>query len=140
MWEGLGECIAEARAEHDDELRDIVISNAIAVKRDMMQKRIMSRDLLTAMSGLSASTGSWGGEAGRGFFGGDGTAALPFLIHWSRLPPVTEVDTASSSVGGAEDKDESPEDDISFSAWGFDVGYGKFTGAKGWWVVWSQGS
>lgn len=33
MREGLGECIAEARAEHDDELRDTIISNAIFMKR-----------------------------------------------------------------------------------------------------------
>lgn len=38
---------------------------------------------------------------------------------------------ASSSVDGAEDKDESPEDDISILARRVDVGYGKFTGAKG---------
>ena len=120
MWEGLGERIAEARAEHNDELRDRVISNAIFVMRNMAPKRIMSRDLLTAMSGLSASTGSWGGEAGRGFFGGVGTAALPFLIHCSRLPPLIGFDTASSSVEGAEEREESPEDDIAF--WGLGGG------------------
>lgn len=81
MWEGLGECVAEARAEHDDELRDRVISNAISVKTNMIQRKVISRDQPTAMSGLSASTGSWAGEAARGFFGGVGTAALPFLIH-----------------------------------------------------------
>lgn len=81
MWEGLWERIAEARAEHDDELRDTVISNANFMKRNMMQKDNMFRVLLTAMSGLSASTGSWGGEAGLGFLGGVGTAALPCLIH-----------------------------------------------------------
>lgn len=106
----------------------------------MIQKENMLRDLLTAMSGLSASTGSWGGEAGLGLLGGVGTAALPFLIHWSRLPPLIGFDTASSSVEGAEERDESPEDDISKWAWRVDVGYGKFTRAKGWWVVWNQGS
>lgn len=58
MWEGLGECIAEARAEHDDELRDTVVSNAIFIKRVMIHKEMMFGDLLTAISGLSASTGS----------------------------------------------------------------------------------
>lgn len=72
---------------------------------------------LTAMSGLSASTYSCGGEAGRFFFGG-GEAALamqaPFLKYLSRVPLPTDSTISSSpeSIDGAEEREDMSDADM----------------------------
>jgi hypothetical protein len=59
------------------------------------------------MSGLSASTYSCGGDAGR--FGG-GVSRLKYFVIGALDSNVIDID--SSSVGGADDNDEESEEDI----------------------------
>ena len=115
MWEGLCECVTEARTEHHDELRVNMVSNATGSFPETCRQR--ERVRLTAILGLSARTYSCGGEAGRFFFGGGETsltAALePFLKYLSRVSPRTGFNTSSSSVEGAEEREEISEEDIA---------------------------
>jgi hypothetical protein len=60
---------------------------------------------LTAMVGLSARTYSWGGDGSR-FGGGVSDSFLKYLV----IPTGSSTAmAASSSVGGADDSDESSE-------------------------------
>ena len=71
---------------------------------------------LTAISGLSAKTYSWGGEGGRFLFaGGEACLGFPaaFLKKCSRLPGRMGALANSSSVDNGEDTSERPEEDIA---------------------------
>jgi hypothetical protein len=60
------------------------------------------------MSGLSASTYSWGGEAGR--FDGGVSSFVKYFVMGALVSKVIAID--SSSVDGAEDNEEESEDDM----------------------------
>jgi len=85
------------------------------------------------MSGLSARTYSWGGDAGRFFFVG-GEAALapraPFLRYASRVPALAGVARRSSSVS-IDSTDESEDKSESDIARGF-LGWLSIMGDRTW--------
>ena len=76
---------------------------------------------LTAMSGLSAKTYSWGGSTGRGRFFWAGE--LPVVVAGVQTPPCfvrsffDSVRTISSSVDGGDESGEDSELDITISMW-----------------------
>ena len=72
---------------------------------------------LTAISGLSASTYSCGGDTGRFLFGGGEAAVVlhaPFLKYLSRVRDRggLAISSSSKSIDGAEDNDDMSDSDI----------------------------
>lgn len=71
---------------------------------------------LTAISGLSASTYSCGGEGSR-FGGGVSDSFLKYLVMPTGSSSMA-IGAASSSVGGADDSDEMSESESDMTSWG----------------------
>lgn len=75
------------------------------------------------MSGLSARTYSWGGDAGRFFFAGEAALAprAPLLRYASKVPALAGADKSSSSVSidSVDESEDKSESDIvkGFIGW-----------------------
>lgn len=93
------------------------------MSRSRRDETRLTRPILTAMSGLSSGTYSWGGDAGRFLGGGEGDLLLkkvkmvPFFFFFWFAPFAAFAGAAStgisSSVGGALESAESEsESDI----------------------------